>query len=390
MVEMRLDRLNVNDDAHVLQSWLVSDGASVIAGQVIAVVETSKAAVELEAASGGKIVQVANAGSTVAIGELLCLIEADGSAATSRLPAPTTVESTSAIIREDSNTGNIGSGLTTTRPYLTPRLLPLQQSKAASVAGEMPSQPTPTFSSRKLHEVANLAVVNPSGLVSCLFRDVRTGKRSNRAESIFKTNNSDLIVYEASHVLARYPQLNARFDAVEGVHYFDAIRFGYSIDVDDDLAVYNLGDPAKMNLLELRARIEHCIEAHVMKRTQRSMTEPTTITLTDLSGAQIQSFVPLINGAQSCIIGYSQPSAAFARLSLAFDHRVTSGKYAARFLDEVAERIESHFVSSGDFVCYWCGTDADTAGRKQERGLLRIVTSKGEDALCCPVCFLGF
>src|SRR5262245_13825369 len=95
MVEMRLDRLNVNDDAHVLQSWLVSDGASVIAGQSIAVVETSKAAVELEAASGGKIVQVANAGATVAIGELLCHIEADGSAATSRLPAPAIVELTS-------------------------------------------------------------------------------------------------------------------------------------------------------------------------------------------------------------------------------------------------------------------------------------------------------
>ena len=57
----------------------------------------------------------------------------------------------------------------------------------------------------------------------------------------------------------------------------------------------------------------------------------------------MSSFVPLINYKQSAILGISAVDQKLNRftLSLSFDHRVTEGKTAGKFLLELSEQLMS-------------------------------------------------
>jgi 2-oxoglutarate dehydrogenase E2 component (dihydrolipoamide succinyltransferase) len=68
MIDITVPQLNTNDAHVVLVEWCVPDGAEVEAGEVIAILETSKAAEDLEAAGRGILLPTATAGSEIAPG----------------------------------------------------------------------------------------------------------------------------------------------------------------------------------------------------------------------------------------------------------------------------------------------------------------------------------
>lgn len=76
-----------------------------------------------------------------------------------------------------------------------------------------------------------------------------------------------------------------------------------------------------------------------------------TFTITDLSGEGVSSFRPLINQGQSAILGVCSevfaPGGKVGRfdLTLAFDHQLTEGRTAARFLNDLRERLGHHEAS---------------------------------------------
>ncbi|MBU2652677.1 MAG: 2-oxo acid dehydrogenase subunit E2, partial [Bacteroidetes bacterium] len=71
-----------------------------------------------------------------------------------------------------------------------------------------------------------------------------------------------------------------------------------------------------------------------------------TFTVTDLSGEDVFSFRPVINHRQSAILGVGaeQPLGGerVFQLSLTFDHRLTEGREAARFLRALRERLGTY------------------------------------------------
>lgn len=75
MAELLVPKLNNNDTEYVLTDWLVADGAPVTAGDPVAVVETSKAAEELEATSTGALCHALAAGAVCRPGERIAVID---------------------------------------------------------------------------------------------------------------------------------------------------------------------------------------------------------------------------------------------------------------------------------------------------------------------------
>ena len=75
MTDFSLDRLNVNDDEHLIRNWLVADGELVAVGRPIAEVETSKATVEIEARGSGPLQILKPAGANVRVGETIYAID---------------------------------------------------------------------------------------------------------------------------------------------------------------------------------------------------------------------------------------------------------------------------------------------------------------------------
>ena len=67
-----------------------------------------------------------------------------------------------------------------------------------------------------------------------------------------------------------------------------------------------------------------------------------TFTITDLSGEGVVHFVPVLNERQSAILGLCAARSDGSRdLVLTFDHRLSDGMRAARFLAALRARLEA-------------------------------------------------
>lgn len=75
MAELRLPKLGVGMETGRLTSWLVSDGALIRQGDLVATIETEKSEVEIEAPASGVIRFQAEAGGEFEVGALLAVIE---------------------------------------------------------------------------------------------------------------------------------------------------------------------------------------------------------------------------------------------------------------------------------------------------------------------------
>src|SRR5690348_2140164 len=67
-------REGVNDDLVRVVEWLVKEGAPVTSGQAVAVVETTKATIDVTAESSGYLFPLATAGAEVGVGGRLAVI----------------------------------------------------------------------------------------------------------------------------------------------------------------------------------------------------------------------------------------------------------------------------------------------------------------------------
>jgi pyruvate dehydrogenase E2 component (dihydrolipoamide acetyltransferase) len=89
MAEFRMPSLGADMDSGTLLEWLVHPGDHVKAGDIVAVVDTAKAAVEVESFATGVIDRLlVEPGTTVAVGTPLALITAEEGVAAPPRPAP--------------------------------------------------------------------------------------------------------------------------------------------------------------------------------------------------------------------------------------------------------------------------------------------------------------
>ncbi|MFD0886564.1 lipoyl domain-containing protein, partial [Streptosporangium algeriense] len=77
MADIRVPKLNNNDSEYLVVAWLVEDGKPVRAGEPVVVLETSKAADELEAEESGYLHHGVPLDTWVAPGTLLASITAE-------------------------------------------------------------------------------------------------------------------------------------------------------------------------------------------------------------------------------------------------------------------------------------------------------------------------
>jgi pyruvate/2-oxoglutarate dehydrogenase complex dihydrolipoamide acyltransferase (E2) component len=74
MVEIKLERLSVNDDEYTFVERLVDDGAEVAAGAIVASVESAKTVFEIEAPVAGFVFFLKAPKDEVAVGERIAVI----------------------------------------------------------------------------------------------------------------------------------------------------------------------------------------------------------------------------------------------------------------------------------------------------------------------------
>jgi pyruvate/2-oxoglutarate dehydrogenase complex dihydrolipoamide acyltransferase (E2) component len=253
------------------------------------------------------------------------------------------------------------------------------------------------LSSAKKREIEYLSDVQSDGLTSTVNIFVETTgifTHINAAVRHLKDSLLPVILYESARLLKDYPLLNAYYTG-NAIAQYREVNPGFAIDIDKGLKVLKVEGAGEMTIGAIEEAILRLSGAYLDDCLVVGDLTDITFTITDLSSEGVAIFRPLVNKMNSAILGVSAIDEKLDRctLSLTFDHRVTEGKAAVRFLKELKDRLESYRAAGisqemKHISCFKCFKTLreDMGGT----GFARVVTPEGKDGYICQSCLKGF
>ncbi len=171
-----------------------------------------------------------------------------------------------------------------------------------------------------------------------------------------KVTPTAILLYVTSRLIRQWPAFRSSLDlAAQELVVRESVHIGVAVDTARGLLVPVVRDADQKSLSQLaRDLTELSLRAREGKLGVAEM-EGGVFTISNLGGIGGTSFTPVVNWPESAILGVSRTSTepvwqdgAFVPrelmpLSLSYDHRVIDGAEAARFLRQVAERLEDPF-----------------------------------------------
>jgi pyruvate/2-oxoglutarate dehydrogenase complex dihydrolipoamide acyltransferase (E2) component len=434
MIEVPVPRESVNDESVVVQAILVPDGQLAAKGQAVVEVETSKTAVAVAAPSAGQVRHNLEVGQEVEVGACLFRIVGDSPHSAASLtshtaskeddvsnretlaqptPGPAPLLSRAAQAALDAGTDlSSFSGRWVTRADVL-ALRDVHVERASSRRGPDPGRggapeagtaerrilPQERFKpvsrgKRKRVEVQNLLRGGHAATTSTIgAKLILPGDRIVAPSPLFRSNISDLLVYEGARVLRKFPELNGFNLDDQTMGLYEDINFGLSFDSGQNLKVLVLRTPDRKSLSAIQDEFTELLELYEGGGSiPRERLEGATVTLSDLSPTGASFMLPLLNGQQGLIIGIVSRNRREFDLLASFDHRLSEGLRVARFLEELRERVLSHFRDPGgtaNLRCDGCGKSMQDEVRLGSRGFVRIILPSGEEGGFCRNCFEG-
>ena len=203
------------------------------------------------------------------------------------------------------------------------------------------------------HTVARVTLVMDADATE--FVSVRERLKAKFAEAWgFAPGYNDMLVMVVAKALRKFPYMNARLTA-DAIEYLAKIDIGMAADTDRGLTVPVVRAADQKTLRQIGAELRELVDR---ARKGRSLPDDFggTFTITSLGPLDVDAFTPVINYPEAAILGVGRIAAKavvlndqivarkMMTLSLAFDHRITDGAPAARFLKYVKELIEEPFL----------------------------------------------
>ncbi len=368
-----------------IAQWLVSDGDYVEKDQAIAEVDSDKATLELPAEVSGNITLKAEEGDAVAVGQVVCLIDTEGS--------PTEVQSTSSDIKDNSPDMETSVTTVATSNYASGSPSPAAKKIIAekkvdldSVIGTgrngritkedavkaVPSMGTAPEGSKRGEERKKLsmlrrkvaerlvAVKNETAMLTT-FNEVDMAPifalRKKYKESFAEKYEISLgfmsfFTKAVVRGLQMYPDVNSMIDGDYKVSY-DYCDISVAVSGPKGLMVPVVRGAQNLSFREIEQEIKRlAIRAREGQITVDDMTGGTfTISNGGVFGSMLST--PIINPPQSAILGMhniiERPIAIDGKveirpmmyLALSYDHRIIDGKESVGFLVAIKEALES-------------------------------------------------
>ncbi len=183
---------------------------------------------------------------------------------------------------------------------------------------------------------------------------LRRGYASDPGDPERKLTLMPFVIKAVCQALRAFPEVNSSFDHEAGeIVYKEYISIGIAVDTERGLIVPVLREADRMDVLAISDAL--AVLAEKVRRTQFTVDELRggTFTITNIGALGGRYATPIINHPEVAILGTGRSrrepvvvgDAIEARLilplSLSFDHRVTDGAQAARFVSEITSLLEN-------------------------------------------------
>lgn len=371
-----------------IATWLVKDGDYVEKDQAIAEVDSDKATLELPAEASGIITLKAEEGDTVAVGQVVCLIDTSAAKPSGDAPA---AEAPKAEVKEEVKAAPAPAAApaatyaTGTASPAAKKILDEKNIAAAAVQGTgkdgrvtkedalnaTPSMGTPTGgprgSERKKMSMLRRKVAerlveakNTTAMLTTFNEVNLTEVNKLRAEykDAFKNKHNvslgfmSFFTKAVTRALELFPDVNSMIDGQEQIK-FDFADISIAVSGPKGLMVPVVRNAELLSFRGVEAEIKRlALRARDGQITVDEMTGGTfTITNGGVFGSMLST--PIINPPQSGILGMhniiERPVAVNGQvviapmmyIALSYDHRIIDGRESVGFLVAVKEALEN-------------------------------------------------
>lgn len=385
MIEFKMPALGSDMDEGTLNEWLIKPGDDVTRGQVVAIVETTKAAVEVECWHSGVVHELlASVGETVQVGSPLATLIAPGETASSvpmtkpeasTTPAPTeifrgtaTPAQEAAHVRDShrrrwvspaarrlaTSMGVDVDAVTGTGPQGAVTISDVEhaaasaaQTPAKDAAAERSAQMRRSIAaamSRSKHEIPHYYLADEVNLEKAL----RWLTDRNARRAVTERMLPAVLLLKAVALAAqRFGEFNG-FWQDDGFHPGDGVHVGVAISLRaGGLVAPAIHDVADKSLDELmRDLVDLVARARAGSLRSSEMSNP-TITVTNLGDKGVESVFGVIYPPQVSLVGFGKPLqrvcvindgiqiATTVQATLSADHRASDGHRGALFLGAI-------------------------------------------------------
>jgi pyruvate dehydrogenase E2 component (dihydrolipoamide acetyltransferase) len=394
VVEFRMPSLGADMEAGTLVEWLVKPGDWVKRGDVVAVVETQKGAIEIETFQAGQIEKfLVDLNSKVPVGTPLAEIRAEGAAKPSAIQAAPPVAAPAVPM--------------TAPPPVTPIIAPAAPPLVPGAAARVPASPAARRLARERGiDLATVTGSGPAGAI--IYADVErrlgevavarperkrapeldlTAMRAAIAAAMARSKR-EIPHYYLEHQVdvtnceqwlaeknARLPPDNRlllgalalkavalstrRFPAFNGFYRDNkfepapAVHVGVAIAIrGGGLAAPALHDADKLSLDELMSQMRDLVQRTRAGRIRGSEMSDPTITVSSLGGRGVEALYGIIYPPQVAIVGCGKAVVrpwvidgaigprSVMTITLSGDHRVSDGHAGALFLAEIGKLLQ--------------------------------------------------
>ena len=346
--EMKMPDLATTDSEIRIARWLVETGQKVERGQPIVEVETDKATMEVESVASGVLVEVqAVADDAVSVGQVIAVMEVEGPSPAAAAAVPACAPEPAA--RADCEQAAAHTDAKPARPAggMFARNRAAASAPAPSAAGIALSVAERTAGTRLQQSKQTIPhfYLQTSVNAAAMIARREAAKPAKLAWDAF-------FVSAVAKSLAKFGRFRCRLDG-ERLVPIDSDAIGVAVDVEGELHVVPVAAPTTKTVERISEEIRQGVE-RLRSDPESRRTRPALLTVTNLGGCNVESFIPIISPPEPAILGVGRvaPTPVVradgqigveqrCTITLCVDHRISSGKYAAEFLGAIIKELES-------------------------------------------------
>jgi 2-oxoglutarate dehydrogenase E2 component (dihydrolipoamide succinyltransferase) len=359
-VTLQVPQINANDVEVRIVEWRVDDGHKVAQGEVIAVVESSKASTDVEAPSAGFIRHNAAAGEDAKVGAALAFLAQTVEALPRRQAAIADSVKATAKARELAQAHHIDlatlnkTGIVTESDIyqaIAQRQAAAPSANAAVTAARVPLSAI-QISVRRAVEQSSREMAPAYLLGAADVTDALQQLEAMTEQDGALVTLTDLLIHVVARALLEFPRLNARLVG-DQIEQYGSINIGVTAEVGGDLYAIVIADADKLTVAQIaEKRTGYVMQLFRRQGLSNEALRGGTFTVTVLQQPAVLHQVPIVFPEQAAIFGIGAVQEALSRdaagqivtrktlgLTISYDHRFVNGNYAATFLQAVATTL---------------------------------------------------